>query len=88
MCTKTRFYLPVSELGVSIWNSKQVDGEVLSGRTEYALYAIVDSRMKLIFYFIVVDWSIYDYYIVILSSESRMSDKTGTFIILPGIEPG
>ena len=73
MCTKLKIngidlYLPVSELGVSTWKLKQADGEVLSGRTEYVLYAIVESRMKFIFYFIVVGWSIYVYYIVILSS--------------------
>ena len=72
MCTKLEIngidlYLPVSGLGVSTWKLKQVDGEVLSGRTECVLYVIVESEMKFISYFIVVDWSIYDYYIVISS---------------------
>ena len=58
----------------------QIDGEILSERPEYALYAIMESRMKFIFHFIVVDWSIYDCYIVILYSEIKIRVKMNVFL--------
>ena len=60
VCKIIDFYFHVLEL----------DGEVLPGRTEYALFAIMGSTMKHVF--TVVDWNLYDYYIVILLIESTI----------------